>query len=150
MESIRPSQVRARILQEHATLRVKLDSIALLIEELQAGSAAAFTRALTKAQALYRDLRAHIDFEDELLGPALRDIDSWGPLRADRLASHHREQRQQLRTLAERSNSESPEGLAGLLTSLIQELRTDMLFEERDVLSADLLRDDLISVGEDG
>ena len=151
MRSLRPSQVRARIIGDHEGLRRQLDELSQLGAKLQAGDDALFAQALARAQALYDTLRDHIDFEDDLLGPALREADAWGVLRAERLAHHHAEQRQQLRELDERCRSESPQGLACLLDALIEELRADMAFEEESVLSPEILRDDVIAVdGEDG
>jgi iron-sulfur cluster repair protein YtfE (RIC family) len=101
-------------------------------------------------EALYRDLRDHLDFEDALLAPALREADAWGGIRADQLERHHREQRQALRELSERSRSEPPVALVQTVTSLIADLRADMTHEERDLLSCDLLRDDLVALDASG
>jgi iron-sulfur cluster repair protein YtfE (RIC family) len=127
-----------------------MDLLRKLAAELRAGDVGEPSRAEAVAQAFYRDLREHIDFEDDLLAPVLRELDAWGGVRADQLTQHHREQRQQLRILAERSPSEPPQGLANLLEVLIDDLRTDMAYEEREVLSADLLHDDLVTDCEDG
>jgi hypothetical protein len=150
MQLLKPSQVRARILGEHELLRRSVDRLAAVTARLEAGECEAFTDALSSAQSLYHQLLDHLDFEDTLLVTALRDTDAWGDLRADRLASHHVEQRQQLHALADRSRSETPSGLAALLTGLITDLRLDMTYEEHEVLSADLLRDDVLVVDNEG
>lgn len=144
MESIRPSQVRSRILAEHAALRAELDRLTAVTEQLQAGCAGALAQAIDMAQSLYRSLRNHIDFEDALLVPALRDTDSWGPVRAERLTRHHAEQRSELRALSERSAIMPAQGLVQLLVALIADLRADMDYEDQEVLSSELLRDDVM------
>lgn len=146
MGPLKPSQVRARILREHSVLRWQVDQLAELAVGLAAGDASASARVLVLAQALYRDLHEHIDFEDALLLPALRECDAWGPVRAADLAQHHALQRVQLCELAERSAAASPFALAHLVTDIIVELREDMAHEDRDLLSADLLRDDVVAV----
>jgi iron-sulfur cluster repair protein YtfE (RIC family) len=150
MQLLKPSQVRARILSEHEVLRRSVDRLAAVTARLLAGDCEAFSAATASAQLLYQQLQDHLDFEDALLVAALRDTDAWGNLRADRLASHHVEQRQQFRTLAERSRCETPAGLAALLTELIADLRLDMQYEEKEVLSPELLRDDVLVVDNEG
>jgi iron-sulfur cluster repair protein YtfE (RIC family) len=151
MRSLRPSQVRARILREHAALRSKLDRLAELTAQLEAGLEEAPGQVLELVQALHRDLQDHIDFEDELLVPALAEVDAWGPVRAAELMRHHTEQRAELLALTERSASESPDGLVHLVVELIADLRKDMAHEDSDLLAPDLLRDDVVAIdGEAG
>jgi iron-sulfur cluster repair protein YtfE (RIC family) len=150
MSSIRPSQVRYRVLREHGVIREHLDKLAELSAQLQAGDADAFRAAQDRLQSFHQVLRDHIDFEDALLAPALHESDAWGELRARRLTDHHVEQREQLRAVVTRSRSEPPPGLGQLLDALIGELRRDMTAEEREYLSADLLRDDVVADAEDG
>src|SRR5262245_22562855 len=101
MTTLRPSQVRARILREHATLRERVEALADLIAQLRAGSTAVLARGLADAQALCCELREHIDFEDALLEPALRETDAWGSVRAERLVRHHAAQRKHFAELEE-------------------------------------------------
>ena len=150
MSSIRPSQVRSRVLREHRAIREQLDSLAELSAQLQAGNTEVFREAQGRLQAFHQVLRDHIDFEDALLAPALNETDAWGDLRSRRLTDHHVEQREQLRAIVTRSRSEPPVGFAQLLDHLIDELRRDMSAEEREYLSADLLRDDVVADAEDG
>ena len=112
----------------------------------------ALEAAIELAQSLYEDLSDHMDLEDELLVPVLRERDSWGPVRADRLQEHHESQRQQLKALTlDQTVGQSPDVLAKQLLSLIEELRTDMEYEERELLSRSAVDDDLVSTdGEDG
>ena len=149
MRSLRPSQVQARIVREHVALRDQLDCLAAQALQVLSGELA-HERLLEPVNALYRDLREHLDFEDALLAPALRELDAWGPIRAAQLERHHQEQRQALRALTERARTEPPVALVQTVTSLIADLRADMKHEERDLLSCDLLRDDLVALDASG
>lgn len=146
MKSLKPSQVRARILREHSALRQQLVPLAALAAQLEAGRPGIRALAVERVQGLYRALRDHIDFEDQLLAPALREIDAWGPVRADELLEHHARQRVELAMLAERSDAESGEALGRLIECWVTDLRADMAHEDRDMLSADLLRDDIVLI----
>ena len=151
MTSIRPSEVRGRILRGHEALRRQLDDLASVTHALRDGDDSAVGHAISLCEELLIELSRHIDLEDAVLAPLLRDVDAWGPIRAARLLRHHVDQRAELKLIAERSHSEhAPITLAAVLSDLIEDLRADMAFEERDVLSADLLRDDVTSSGEDG
>lgn len=153
---MRPSQVRGRIIRQHAALRVKLDELEAATAELQdgrEGGLGAAERAVALANELCQALDEHLAVEDALLVPTLRQADAWGPVRADRLSQHHDEQREQLRSLAEQTEAGmSPQALASALAALIEDLRADMAYEEREVLSPSLLRDEVTSIegGEDG
>jgi iron-sulfur cluster repair protein YtfE (RIC family) len=149
MHSLRPSQIRARILREHIALRSTLDRIAAQALQVSAGEAPP-EQLLQLAQELYGELREHIDFEDALLVPALRDVDAWGAIRASELERHHREQRDSLRVLAVESTSQTPSALAVSVTGLIAELRADMSGEDCALLSSELLRDDLVALDASG
>ena len=120
--------------------------LAALAARLEADGPGVRALALEHVEGLYRALRDHIDFEDHLLAPALREIDAWGPVRADELLEHHARQRLEIAVLAERSGAESATGLARLIASLVSDLRADMTHEDCDMLSADLLRDDVVLI----
>ena len=80
--------------------------------------------------------------------PTIRDIDMWGKDRADELVQHHEEQRAELNEVlhhCERRNATSGE-IARRLQELINELRADMVHEERTYLSEELLRDDIVAI----
>lgn len=151
MTSIRPSEVRGRILRDHQALRRHLDELAAVTHALRDGDDSAVGHAISLCERLLSELSRHLDLEDAVLAPLLREVDAWGPIRADRLLRHHVDQRAELKAIAERSHAEhAPIALAAVLADLIEDLRADMAYEERDVLSADLLRDDVTSSGEDG
>lgn len=141
-----PSQVRTRILQDHEALRQQLSAlehaVAALLDDKRM-----VHRVAELAHQLLHELAEHTALEDSLLVPALTEIDAWGPVRADQLLEHHRAQRAQIRELTELFKLElNPGDVAHVTTSFVRELRLDMEHEERDLLSADLLRDDVIAV----
>ena len=151
MTSIRPSEVRGRILRDHEALRRHLDELATVIHALRDGDESAVGHAVSLCEQILKELSRHLDLEDAVLAPTLRELDAWGPIRAERLLRHHVQQREQLGAIAEKSHAEhTPAALAVVLADLVEDLRADMAYEERDVLSPELLRDDLSTSGEGG
>ena len=141
-----PSQVRKRILREHRVLR---DQLLRLESELDALAKNPQNKqaVIEAARELMVELTAHTEVEDAILAPALRDIDAWGPVRADMLLDHHREQRQQLRELlAAYAHNPNLRQVARMTMQLIVDVRADMLHEENTLLANSLLRDDLVAI----
>jgi hypothetical protein len=91
------------------------------------------------------DMRVHLAAEEELLGPVLERLDSWGPVRLDLLRSEHAHQRAVLNSLHADRKLE-PRDLAHRARSLVADVLIDMDAEERDLLSEGLLRDDPIVI----
>lgn len=147
---MRPSDVRARILTEHAEIRVLLDRLESVAHALRVGERARLEDAETLRELLCERLFSHIDLEDAILAPALRAADAWGPERAAQLLEHHREQRAELAALA-RVEGLEPAMRGERLQRLVQYIRDDMRHEEAGLLDANLLRDDVVGVAvEDG
>jgi iron-sulfur cluster repair protein YtfE (RIC family) len=148
---MRPSAVRDRIIREHAELRVGLEEIERAAERIEQEGRPAMAAAVELSRAFYDALRDHIDMEDAILAPALRETDAWGEVRASKLEAHHRDQRQELKDLSEvDAESYDPEVLVRRLRAFIKDVREDMVHEEKGVLSPDLLKDDLIGVDVEG
>jgi hypothetical protein len=150
MGSMRPSGVCRRISREHDALRQKLDELREIASALTAGSEPTVDRALTLARSIWADLHDHLELEDAILLPALRECDAWGAVRAEQLVRHHTEQRAAFsqHSLAGLS-TELPATVARFLHAVIDDLMADMAHEERDVLG--VLRDDVLGVDvEDG
>ncbi len=145
--ALRPSAVRRRISEEHVVLRSIIDQVEELARQVIAGEKDALTALRIETRDLYQRLRAHIDVEDQILGPALRQTVGFGKEREEQLLSHHAEQREQLTTeLAELDNVEGPP-LAERIVTFIGDVRDDMSREDRDLLNPQLLKDDPIDVG---
>jgi len=144
----RPSRIRKRILREHDALRATLEELSQTIATKDFDAA----RVTALSRQLGEQLRAHVDHEDALLLPALREADAWGQVRADQLAQHHAQQRAALGEDQLDTQLRAPRAeLATWLRGVIDDLRTDMEHEERELLSVELLRDDPLGIDvEDG
>jgi hypothetical protein len=95
-------------------------------------------------------LMGHLDLEEEVLVPALRDADAWGDERADLLLREHAGQRERfgelLRSLRE---ARAPLRAVALETRLlVRDVLFDMDHEEHALLSPRVLRDDPVVDGE--
>jgi pimeloyl-ACP methyl ester carboxylesterase len=94
--------------------------------------------------ALKSELLAHLADEERLLEPILAVIDAWGSIRAALLGAEHAHQRAVLAVLTGPVAWPAATLVAARTLSLCEDLLTDMEFEERELLSEKLLRDDLI------
>lgn len=142
----RPSDVRTRILAEHAVLRTlyqRIEASARAVLEDERDSAGALHE---RCLELHRTLLCHIELENAVLAPALRDTDAFGPLRADQLLAEHERQRSVLTAILVPSEDRSDRDLAGDVLALVGELRIDMAYEEQTLLHPNLLRDDPIAL----
>jgi len=130
--------VRKRILTEHERLR---EAMARVI------AAERHAKLALAANALLDLLAEHLAHEDDLLAPVLRTIDAWGEERERRLREEHAEQRAEIERLrVALARPEAEKALAAAIRQFVDRLRGDMAIEERDVLSAELLHDDSITV----
>lgn len=147
-EDLRPSQVRARILEEHDELRRLLIDLDALADSVLRGQNGLGARLRDKATEIYEVLRDHIDLEDRILAPALRETPGFGELREQRLLEHHAEQRKRFEAaIAElRIGPPPPESLARRIRELVADVRVDMAHEDKDLLNPELLKDDPINV----
>lgn len=146
---MKPSAVRARILREHEEIRGLLDRLEQAVRALRDGDRGGLDEARTVRDALCARLFEHIDLEDAILAPALRDADAWGEERAGELLRHHREQRGELTALG-RMDEIDPTVLGARLERFVADVRADMRHEETALLDPDLLRDDVIGIGVSG
>jgi iron-sulfur cluster repair protein YtfE (RIC family) len=138
---MKPSEVRQRILDDHAALRRLLADVQQTL-----GAAAPEPRALRAlGDALRQRFAEHLALEERTLVPALRAIDAWGEERAGRLEREHREQRARLDAIVARLQQEAGAALAADLRGLAREILLDMEHEEKTVLDENLLRDDVIT-----
>lgn len=137
-----PSEVRARVLKDHAALRVLIADVRRAAERVRddAGGREAFVEA---AHTLLRALREHLALEDEILLPTLRTIDAWGPERAKRLETEHAHQREVLEmTERELDVGRRPTGeTLARIEQFVDRLEKDMILEEKTDLDEELLRE---------
>ncbi|MGF1466379.1 MAG: hemerythrin domain-containing protein [Sandaracinaceae bacterium] len=132
-----PSQVREKILAEHAKLRTRIGELRAVLDEV--GDAAASTRDDLRRSVLdlLTALEAHIDHEDEVLLPTLRTIDAWGEERARRLGAEHAEQRTWI--AEQRAKIGAGPIRVAAVRAFLDRLEKDMEVEEASSLSPDLL-----------
>ncbi len=143
-----PSQVRRTILEDHEHLRGALSALEALADALVAGDRAPAAEALAALHAMKQRFFDHLDLEEAIMVPALRDADAWGPERAQLVLDEHREQRAELEAMVQELDRPdvSPETIGRRIRAWIEALRVDMEHEESAVLSPDLLRDDVIAI----
>ena len=139
-----PSVVRKIILDEHMLIRTKLSAIEQLIDKKQ-------DRALKNAvdEFLHFFLK-HLSTEEKLLRPVLKSIDHWGEIRVERLNKDHLEQTQEIKRLNSLVSENKFAEYEAALKIFVQSIYKDMEHEEKDYLSADLLKDDFITSGNCG
>jgi hemerythrin-like domain-containing protein len=139
-DELLPSEVRARILEEHDKLRERVAELREAAKQVRSGGDVEPFREV--ARALIEGVRAHLDLEDEILMPTLETIDAWGPERAKRLAAEHESQRAVLRhTLGELDEGGAPLEVVARMEQFADRLEKDMELEERTELDEELLRE---------
>jgi len=143
---LRPSEVRARILAEHRVIRGLAQTIVQLAGQVLEGDEQADAPLRERSREMYQTLLRHIELEDTILAPIIRDVDSFGPVRAGQMQTEHERQRKELHDALAALDDSSAMGLAATTRELVKALLIDMGHEERALLHEDLLRDDLISV----
>jgi iron-sulfur cluster repair protein YtfE (RIC family) len=125
-------------------LRGMLDRVEMLARKVLQGKKSAENELVAQAQVLDERLRAHMQLEEQILAPALREADGWGAARVERFHEEHARQRQIMDgawgsgTQAERSALE----FALIAWGFVRLLREDMAEEERISLNSKVLRDD--------
>src|SRR5690242_15526749 len=107
---IEAGKVANHILAEHALLRPILRETKFLAHRLAKGERDALEPLRAFAIMLYEKLVAHIELEDRILAPVVRDIIGWGPSLHAEMMQEHALQREQLHS-----------DIAGLKTGSIAE-----------------------------
>ncbi|MFO0692125.1 MAG: hemerythrin domain-containing protein [Polyangiales bacterium] len=138
-----PAQVRKRILSEHVRIRGLLDELEMLAKTVVttghqdvAGKLRKWTRELGDV------LHAHLDLEEEILLPIVRDADGFGPVRVAEMEKEHEEQRAMLASILEElAGTRSVEVLSTGVLELVRAVREDIVEEEELFLSEDLVND---------
>lgn len=145
---MQPSQVREKILLDHAVIRTSIENLNALIAQVRSGDEGAGEHLTRDGCTFLEFLVTHIERENRVLVPAIREIDAWGEVRAEQLLKEHTEQTAEARSLIEALADAftRPPLAADQLESFLAELEADMAMEERVVLSEDLLRDDIIGI----
>jgi acetoin utilization protein AcuB len=148
-ETVAPSQVREMMGTEHAYLHQLLEHAVGQAHELLSGAGEGdreIHALRDAARQLYSRLKIHSELENKLLVPVLKQTDAWGPMRAERLLDAHARQMRALEAaLMELDDlNQPPQALARHLQALAGQIQDDLAEEERDLLTPELLSDDLI------
>ena len=138
-DEILPSEVRAKILDEHAEIRGRMVAIRQLLGRIEAGHEDARAPLSDATMGLFDALAKHLDHEDQLLVPILETIDAWGKERARRLSEEHEAQRMWIDRNRHRVANANPAQVVAAVETFLQRLEQDMSIEEQTTLSADLL-----------
>jgi hypothetical protein len=134
-----PSKTLAELIAQHDALRGMMDTCDDLANKLEGdpnADPAALVREIAKLRIAFE---AHNKFEEQLLRPVLLEHDAFGPVRVDRMVEDHVHEH---RAMAQRLGSPAIEGLR----DVIETLRAHLDAEERYLLNAKVLRDDLVTI----
>ena len=96
-----PSHVRQLILQDHERIRLGIAAMHEAAESAQAGVCGALERLREETDRFCARFLRHLDLEEAVLVPALREVDAWGDARADVILNEHAVQRITIETLVE-------------------------------------------------
>jgi hypothetical protein len=133
-----PGRALIELKAQHDALRGMMDRCEELADELDAGRMGP-TQLMREVSRLRLAFDAHNTFEEQLLRPALLEGDAFAGVRIDRMVEdhigEHRAMRQKL------ASSET-----AVLRDVIDTLRAHLEAEERYLLTAKVLRDDLVQI----
>lgn len=133
-----PGRALAELTTQHAALRVMMDRCEELADELDANlmSPVQLTREVARLRLAFD---SHNRFEEQLLRPVLLGTDSFGEVRVERMVEEHVGEHRAMR--AKLGSSATAD-----LRAVIANLRAHLDAEERYFLTAQVLRDDLVTV----
>ena len=97
-------------------------------------------------RATRSDFLKHIAHEDVVLRPLLANLDAWARERVDHMDQEHREQREKLQALARLNPTADPAAFTARVHETLQWIRADMAGEEKELLTPEVMRDDIIVV----
>jgi acetoin utilization protein AcuB len=153
-DQLSPSQVRELIVAEHLHLRQLLDLALARVRHVLNGAASEDDAASMResARAAFTALVAHPELEDRRLAPVLETIDAWGKGRASHLRREHVVQRMALeRALESLEQAERCTAMeAASVEDILQDILRDMEREEAEILTSDLLSDDITQPSAEG
>ena len=130
---------------QHRQLRAHIGAVRASARALKEGGATGSLRG--QIAALATELEAHMATEEALLGPVLERLDAWGPVRLDLMRADHIRQREAMAFFRSKAaEALRPADLVGRVLGLLDEILSDMDLEDRDLLDAKVLRDDVIQL----
>ena len=130
-----PSEVRARVLAEHAKLREMLGNVNLLVEQSEQGRPQDSNNLFGLAKKIRELLEEHMATEERWLVPSLLQTD-WGEIRANRILEEHATQRIALERLEGFEEERNARKLGRELMAISSLLIEEMKQEEAECLGA--------------
>lgn len=142
------SLVRQRILSDHERLRRLTGAVERVVGLIEDGEEDLGDSLRVLLVALFRKLKVHMKYEDDVLRPILASVDAFGDVRAEQFEREHEEQRGQMSDIlrAACDLQARPREVAAHARDILQRLLADMDYEEREFLDPKLLRDDIVSI----
>ena len=138
MTNYTPSRALAELQAQHDALRGMMDRCEELANELDAGRMGPMqlTREVSRLRLAFE---AHNTFEEKLLRPVLLGSDAFAEVRIDRMVEDHVNEHRSMRAQLDTTQTSA-------LRDVIETLRAHLDAEERYLLSARVLRDDVVTV----
>ena len=144
------TELRNELLAQHARLRELATVVRAAAEQPDLGPPQ-MGELRTLIARLGTELLTHNIFEEQSLHAVLRDLDAWGPQRERRVEDHHAAEHEAIFiALVAAREQRDPAALAAETLAVLGELTTHMDREERELLRADVLCDDIITSGVGG
>ncbi len=126
-------EVRVAIVRQHTELRARLRGLDAATASAGSPLASAYLRVGLLRLAVQFD--AHLTFEEQTLGPRLRELDAWGPGREAAMLAEHAEQRMRVQHVcAAVEDDQSGLDLSREISWLVVSFLEDMAREERELL----------------
>ncbi len=141
----RPSEIRRRVLEQHKTIRDRIDAIdeqALAIASDDDGGEG----LLSALEDLLGILETHMRFEESVVPDLLREADAWGDVRVGRFHADHCAQRAVIERLRTALSTRGDVECALLALGFGTLLRNDIAFEESAFFAEEILRDDPVAI----
>ncbi len=136
-----PKRLRERLLREHQSLRRSVQAVEGLLDQAEFDREDAVLELRTKTRDLYTSLCDHLEREEQLLSPVLREANAFGEEREAQLHENHRAQREKLASQLADSDTMTNTELVASLRAWIPTALQDLEREEREVLTEDMLSD---------
>ncbi len=133
-----PGRALAELKAQHDALRGMMSRCEDLADELDAGRMGPMqlTREVSRLRLAFD---AHNIFEEQLLRPVLLEGDAFAAIRIERMVEDHVAEHREMR--ARMSSDET-----SVLRDVIDTLRAHLDAEERYLLTAKVLRDDIVTI----
>jgi hypothetical protein len=135
---MKPSEIRAELMAEHARLRTKIAEVRRVAELWQEGKEGDLRTPLV---ALTDAIHMHNAREEDLMANLLPSVDAWGPARAEVMREEHGLEHGALFTslvVARDASATSP----SYVLDLLERLLSHMAREEEAFLGVDVLSDE--------